>query len=127
MRGLTPNLRAYIIQQNLSSFDKAAQAARQAQEAKLITSGSQSQPNHDSLLITMVKTVTELSETVQSLKQHQQQHHKPRVTIKDKIHVIMVQLISKFSNNNFKGLVHFEIKQYPAKCYEKKGLGNTNR
>ena len=39
---------------------------------------------NDSLLIYMMKTVTELSETVQSLRQQQQQqqqHHQPRVTM----------------------------------------------
>ena len=78
VRGLTQYLRAYVIQQDPSSFDEAAQAAQLAQEAKLITTGSQNQPSHDSLLIYMVKTVTEVSETVQSLKQ--QQHHQARVT-----------------------------------------------
>ena len=77
VRGLTPHLRAYVIQQNPSTFDEAAQAARLAQEAKLITTSSQNQPTQDSLLINMVKTVTELSETVRSLKQH----HQPQVTM----------------------------------------------
>ena len=72
VRRLTPHLGAYVIQQNPSTFDEAAQAARLAQEAKLITTSSQNQPTHDSLLINMVKTVTELSETVRSLKQHHQ-------------------------------------------------------
>ena len=80
VRGLTQHLRAYVIQQNPSTFDEAAQAARLAQEAKLITTSSHNQPTHDSLLINMMKTVIELSETVQSLKQ-QKQHHQPRVTM----------------------------------------------
>ena len=78
VRGLTPHLRAYVIQQHRSTFDEEAQAARIAQEAKLITTSSQKQPTHDSLLINKVKTVTELSETVRSLKQ---QHHQPQVTM----------------------------------------------
>ena len=74
---MEPHLRDYVIQQHPSTFDEAAQAARLAQEAKLITTGSQNQPTYDSLLINMVKKVTELSETVRSLKQH----HQPQVTM----------------------------------------------
>ena len=38
---MEPHLRAYVIQQHPSTFDEAAQAARLAQEAKLITTSSQ--------------------------------------------------------------------------------------